>query len=387
LLRRRLRLCPLSRSTPPELRLPVAAYLLSFLVLGMTVSVLGPALSELRDRANTDLGGIGVLFVGLSCGYIPGSFVAGRLFDRFHPHRVYALSLVLLALGILLVPRLDTLPSLFATFVMLGLGAGSVDVGGNTLLIWELGDSGRRAMNILHLFFGIGALSAPLIVHVGLEFASYLAGALCLLFAAVVLIAPAPSAPTAVREEHTDTTRLLLTVTAVFFFLYVGLEVGFAGWIHTYAEEIDFSDVAATWLTAVFWVGFTLGRIASSAFSQRVRPKSMLIASCGLAVIAAAVLVVGNGSTAPVWIGTALMGVATAPQFPAMFNYLERRIRVTGSATAWFVAGAGLGGLTFPWLIGRWFDVSGASVLPWSMLVLSVMTLASFAVSNRTLGG
>ena len=234
---------------------------------------------------------------------------------------------------------------------------------------------------------GGGNPEDPASPYFAAQFASYLAGALCLLFAAVVLIAPAPSAPTAVREEHTDTTRLLLTVTAVFFFLYVGLEVGFAGWIHTYAEEIDFSDVAATWLTAVFWVGFTLGRIASSAFSQRVRPKSMLIASCGLAVIAAAVLVVGNGSTAPVWIGAALMGVATAPQFPAMFNYLERRIRVTGSATAWFVAGAGLGGLTFPWLIGRWFDVSGASVLPWSMLVLSVMTLASFAVSNRTLGG
>lgn len=353
----------------------------------MAVSLLGPALSELRDRAGTDLGGIGILFVAMSCGYIGGSFVAGRLFDRFDPHRVYAMSLLALALGMVLVPSLDTLRALFVTFVVLGLGAGSVDVGANTLLIWELGEAGGRAMNILHLFFGLGALSAPLFVHAGLEFASLLATGLCLVFALVVLKAPAPSAPTVVREEHTDTTRGMLIVLSVFFFLYVGLEAGFAGWVHTYAEEIDFSDLAATWLTAVFWIGFTAGRLASSAFGQRVRPKSLLAASCGLSVAAALVLVLGNGSTAPVWIGAVLMGIGTAPQFPAMLNYLERRIRVTGSATAWFIGGAGLGGLVFPWLIGQWFDVSGPSVVPWSMLVLGVLTLGSFAVSNRRLGG
>ena len=375
------------RAAHPELRLPVAAYLLSFFVLGMSVSVLGPALSELRDRADTDLGGIGVLFVGMSGGYIVGSFIAGRLFDRFDPHRVYAGSLLLLAIGIAFVPSLDTLPTLFATFVLVGFGAGSVDVGANTLLIWELGDGVGRAMNILHLFFGLGALSAPLVVYLGLEFASYLASVLCVFFGVVVLIAPAPSSPTVVREEHTETTRSLLIVLSVFFFLYVGLEAGFAGWVHTYAEEIEFSDLAATWLTTAFWIGFTAGRVASSAFGQRVRPKSLLAASCGLSVAAAVVLVVGDGTTIAVWLGAVLMGVATAPQFPAMFNYLERRIRVTGAATAWFVGGAGLGGLVFPWLIGQWFDVSGAAALPWSMLVLSVLTLASFAVSNRTLGG
>ncbi len=81
------------------------------------------------------------------------------------------------------------------------------------------------------------------------------------------------------------------------------------------------------------------------------------------------------------------MGVATAPQFPAMFTYLERRIRMTGNATAWMVGASGLGGLVFPWLIGQWFDASGPGILPWSMLGLGVLTLASFGVSNRKLGG
>jgi fucose permease len=98
-------------------------------------------------------------------------------------------------------------------------------------------------------------------------------------------------------------------------------------------------------------------------------------------------LVAARGEAAPVWVATALFGLATAPQFPVMLSYLERRIHVTGSATAWFVGGAGFGGLIFPWLIGRWFGASGAEALPWAMVVLSVLTAASFAVSNRTLGG
>ena len=97
--------------------------------------------------------------------------------------------------------------------------------------------------------------------------------------------------------------------------------------------------------------------------------------------------VVGDGRVEPVWVGSALLGLATAPQFPVMLTYLERRIHVTGYATSWFVGAAGIGGLLFPWLIGRWIDASGPAALPWSMLVLGLLTLGSFAVSNRTLGG
>jgi hypothetical protein len=69
-----------------------------------------------------------------------------------------------------------------------------------------------------------------------------------------------------------------------------------------------------------------------------------------------------------------------------MLTYLERRIRVTGYATSWFVGAAGLGGLVFPWLIGRWIDASGPAALPWSMLILGLLTFGSFATTNRRLG-
>jgi fucose permease len=374
------------RRTVLEFRLPVVAYLATFLVVGFSLSILGPALTELRARTGSDIADIGILFVGQSFGYIAGSLFGGRLYDRFDGHRVAGGSLVVMAIGLAVLPQFDHRIGLFVAVAVLGTGAATLDIGINTLLLWQLESASGRAMNMLHLCFGIGALSAPLLVHASLDLSVQGAAVLCLALAVWLAAVPAPSAPPA-REEQTVHSRPMLAVLSTFFLLYVGLEVGFAGWVQTYGEEIRFSELAATWLTTTFWIGFTVGRLLASALGHRVRPKVLLIASCSLTIVAALVLIAGDGRSAPVWAGAALMGLATAPQFPVMLTYLERRIRVTGTATAWFVGGAGVGGLIFPWLIGRWFDARGATTLPWAMLVLGLLTFASFGVSNRRLGG
>jgi fucose permease len=366
---------------------PVPLYWTTFLVVGLSLSVLGPALTELRDRSGSGIGSIGILFVGQSLGYVVGSFGGGRLYDRLPAHHVFAGSLLMMAAGLVAVPSLDELAGLFVAFLLVGTGAAICDVGANALLMWELGSENARSMNVLHLCFGIGALSAPLFVHLGLDLAVRVAALGCVALAGWSVTIPPPVVRPVSEDHHPHQTSRLLLVLAAFFFFYVGLEIGFAGWIHTYAEEIDFSDVGATWLTTTFWIGFTAGRIAASVVSHRVRPKRLLTAACAATVVAATLFVVAGGRPGGVWVATALFGLATAPQFPVMLSYLERRIHVTGYATSWFVGGAGVGGLVFPWLIGRWFGVSGAEALPWSMLVLAVVTVGSFAVSDRVLGG
>lgn len=364
---------------------PVPLYWTTFVVVGLSLSLLGPALTELRERSGSGIGGIGVLFVGQSVGYVIGSFVGGRLYDRFRGHHLYAVSLVIMAVGLVVVPWFETVVALFAAFFLVGIGAAVCDVGANALLLWELGSENSRAMNVLHLCFGIGALSAPLFVHVGLDLAVRVVAVVCVLLGAWAVTVPPPSARPRTADHHPHQTPRLLLLLATFFFLYVGLELGFAGWVHTYAEEIDFSDTGATWLTATFWIGFTAGRLLSSLVSHRFDPSTALMAACGLAVAVAVMLVVADGRPGPVWVGTALFGLAAAPQFPIMFSYLERRIHVTGYATSWFVGGAGVGGLVFPWVIGRWFDASGATALPWAMVILAVLTLGSFVASTRVL--
>ena len=173
--------------------------------------------------------------------------------------------------GLFVIPSFDTRTGLFAAFVLTGLGGAITDLGANTLLMWELKAAGGRAMNTAppvlrhrrarwrHCWCTSGSRSRP-----GRE------SALCLVLAAWSFTIPAPQRPAVAREEHTDTTIGLLALLGLFFTLYVGTEIGFAGWIKTYGEEIDFTPLAATWLTTVFWIGFTLGRAVASALAHRV---------------------------------------------------------------------------------------------------------------------
>jgi FHS family Na+ dependent glucose MFS transporter 1 len=370
-----------------DFKMPVPIYLASFLMVGISLTFIGPALSELRDRSGSGIGGIGVLFAAQSVGYVVGSLAAGRLYDRFNGHRVFAAALLIIGLGMFLLPMFNSIGALVGVFVVIGVGSSSSDVGANLLLMWTLRANSGRAMNTLHLFFGLGALIAPLFIHLGLDLAARSATVFCVILAVWTLATPAPSSPAAARDEHTETTWRLLLLVVTFFTLYVGLEIGFSGWIKTYGEEIDLSELTATWLTTVFWVGFTVGRMLSAALAQRFRPKAILSYASALSIIASALLIIGNGSTAPLWIGTALMGIATAPQFPVMFTYVERRIHITGAATAWFVAAAGIGGLTFPLLIGRWFDTSGAGAVMWATGILSAATTIAFIASDKALQG
>ncbi len=377
---------------------PVPLYFATFFVVGISLSILGPALSELRDRTGAGIDDIGVLFVGLSGGYLVGSVVGGRAFDKVDGHRLFAAALVTMGSAFFPISVVTNLLGLFLLFTIVGVGAGVADVGANTMLMWRLGSNVGRSMNALHLSFAVGALLAPLLVYVGLRTTLRLAPAVGIALAvwAVTLRSPQAGDSDGATSHTVDAGNVVadvrpnsmaaLTAGASFFALYVGVEVAFSGWIYTYGEEIGFSDLGATWLTSIFWIGFTAGRVVSVASGRRYLPKNLLIAGCVSTVVAAMLLVAGNGATWAVWVGTGLMGLASAPQYPVMLTFLERRIAITGRATAWFIGGGGVGSLIFPWLVGRWFGATGATALPWAVLLLGGAMTASLALTARVVG-
>ena len=120
-------------------------YLAGFVLIGLGLSVGGPALSHLRDRMHTDNGGIAAIFVGQSVGYIIGSAVAGRGLDRGLGHRRWVLGMVVTALSLVLVALAPNLPLLVVSFALVGAACGLGDVSGNTLVMWSRpeGEIGR----------------------------------------------------------------------------------------------------------------------------------------------------------------------------------------------------------------------------------------------------
>jgi len=360
---------------------PIASYLAAFVALGLATTVLGPAVGQLRTQTGATVAALATAFTAQSLGYLVASILAGRRFDAGAGHRLLAGGLAVLGLAGFGWAPSTTVVAVAGVAVAVGAAAAVVDVGANTLLVWARPGDPGPALNALHLCFGLGALAAPVLVDRSVAWTSGLWAVAAVVALPAIAVAavlgrqpapPAPARPASGPDSGGLSARCGL---AGFYVLYIGAELGVAGWIHTYAGAVGFGGAAATGVTATFWAGFCLGRLVAAAVVRRVGEVRLLVVSCGLATVAALGLVVGDGAPVAVWVGAGLFGATVSPQFPTMIAVADRRLGLTGSITAWIIAGTGLGSLTLPWLIGVLLDRAGARAMPTTVAVLAAASL------------
>src|SRR4026209_1398719 len=112
------------------------AYYLAFILLGLTIAAEGPTLLRLAENTSSALGQARLIFIFGSFGYLSGSYIGGRIYDRVSGHRFMAGVVILLSITITFVPVVTSLASLLFIILILGLAKGALDVGCNTLLLW-----------------------------------------------------------------------------------------------------------------------------------------------------------------------------------------------------------------------------------------------------------
>jgi FHS family Na+ dependent glucose MFS transporter 1 len=111
------------------------AYYLAFILLGLTIAAEGPTLLKLAEHTSSALDQISSMFLFGSLGYLLGSYIGGRLYDRVPGHRFMAVILICLGFTVALIPLASSRWALFTSVLVLGLFKGSLDVGCNTLLL------------------------------------------------------------------------------------------------------------------------------------------------------------------------------------------------------------------------------------------------------------
>ena len=362
-------------------------YYTSFVGLGLAMAALGPTLPGLAAHTGTTLGQISVLFMAQQGGYLAGTFAGGRLYDRVPGHPVLVGVLLTMALMLALAPVMSHLATLCVVLAVLGLAVGVLDVGGNTLLVWTHGRGVAPFMNGLHFCFGVGALLSPIIIE---SVAARTGDIVWPYWALAILIVPSavwllrlPSPPAETSDDHDargDGDVLTIALIAVFFFTFVGAELGFGGWINTYAMALGNSQTTGRHLTAVFWGALTLGRLLVIPVAARVSPRAILAGNLVGCLAGLGVLAVWPGSSTAIWVGTFAFGFAMAPMFPTGLNLAERLMTITGKVTGWFLIGGSAGSMCVPWLIGQFFESVGPAVMVIVLLGDMVLCAVLFAL-------
>ena len=357
-----------SSSVEQRARTPrTVAYYAAFVALGMASASLGPTLPGLAQHTQSRLSDISSLFVARSLGYLAGSLLGGRLYDRIPGHPVMAAGLLLMAGMMGLAPLVPMLWALAAAILILGLAEGALDVGGNALLVWVHREQVGPFMNGLHFFFGLGAFLSPLIIaqtmlRGGDIVRAYWTLALLLLPGAFWLLRlPSPAAPAVSSAGSAGQVNgRLVALLVVFFFLYAGAEVALGGWIYSYAAALHLSsDAVAAYLTSAFWGSLTVGRLLAIVFAARYPPQSILLADFIGCLASLGFLWLLPSSLVATWLGTCGVGLSMASIFPATLSLAQGRMRITGQVTGWFFVGASAGGMTLPWVVGQFFESVG----------------------------
>ncbi len=363
-------------------------YYAAFTALGMVGASLGPTLPGLAEHTQTQISEISFLFTARSLGFLLGSFFGGRLYDRSPGHPLMAVVLIIMAVMMALAPLISLLWLLVAALLIMGVAEGTLDVGGNTLLIWVHRHKVGPFMNGLHFFFGAGAFLSPIIIAQtvlisdDITWAYWVLASLMLPVIVWLLRLPSPTVQAVSKDDPVrQTDRLLVALIALFFFLYTGAEISFGGWIFTYAMALGLSgETAAAYLTSAFWGAITLGRLLTIPVAARLRPRSILLGGLVGCLVSVGVILLWSNALAATWLGTLGLGFSMASIFPTTLSLAERRLTITGRVSGWFFAGASAGGMTLPWLIGQLFEPIGPQVMMFAIMVDLIMALGVFAV-------
>ncbi len=357
-----------------------AVYFAAFITIGLVSAVLGPTLPALAANTGTIVGAIGFLFTARSLGYMIGSLFGARLFDRLPGHWLMAAMVVVVSLMLALTPVIGQIWLLTAVLFLTGFAENMVDVGANTLIVWVHREKVGPYMNGLHFFFGVGAFLSPIVVAQVLRLSDSITWAywlLALIILPVSLFLGILPSPTAVQPQTTQSSgqinRWLIGLIMAFFFIYVGLEVGFGGWVFTYATTLGLvNETAAAYLTSAFWGALTVGRLLAIPLAARLRPRTILLLDLLGALVSVGVMLIGVNSAAALWSGTIGLGFFFASIFPTMLALAGRRMAITGKVTGWFFVGSSLGGATLPWLMGILLNSVGGTAVSW-FIVLSLL--------------
>lgn len=369
-----------------------AAYYLTFILLGLTIAAEGATLLQLAENTSSTIDEISLIFFFGSFGYLVGSYLSGKIYDRVPGHKFMTGVIAVLAPIIALVPLAANLWMLLGIVLLLGVAKGALDVGCNTLLLWVHREKAGPFLNGLHASFGLGAFIAPLIVQVvvsmtgNIQWVYWSSALLAVPIGIWIFNSPDPTARTT-PDHHKGAPLPLaaLVMMVLCFTFYVGAESGYGNFIKTYTVITGLGDESqANFLNSAFWGFFTLGRLLGVWVSTRIRALPLLYIDLAGCLGSALLVFFFQDSKTILWTGTILLGIFLASMFPAMLALSDERMHVTGSMAGWFLVGGSIGGMIVPWGIGQAVVRFGTGAMTGIVIACLLANLAALVAFTGT---
>ncbi|RIX50976.1 MFS transporter [Paenibacillus nanensis] len=379
----------------------------SYLVIGIAHVIGGSVLEQLIDHYGMSYQAGGQWIMNQFLGFLVGTLFAPALTAK-----VGKRGAVLIAMGVLTVSEAAyslLLPwGLMLTVAPLaGIGFGMTEAVVGAMII-ELMKGKASAMSRLETFFGLGALVIPAaaafliqqhVWQLSFPILAAMAGISFVLWLTLSFgslddsLGPRTAAAAAEDRDgglvnsagardagarswlgYPAKALPFLALSAVFFLLYVGMEMSFSNYLPSILiTRTGMGEANATAALSLFWGMMVIGRLFAGLLADRMGHAVYLVTTAGGAALAFVLMAILDQESG-LLILTALSGLCFSGIFGIALVYANGLLPgMTERTTSLLVALGGVGGAIFPRLTGWFMDRYTVQSTLWFIAVLVVM--------------
>jgi fucose permease len=371
----------------------------AFAVSGMLTLMMGAIMPMLLTHFNLGYDGGGRLLSSHSIGNLASGLFSGLIAVHLGRKRSIIMLSLLFVLGYagMLITKSPTI--LIFMFLLTGLGRGSISNINNTI-VNEASNGSPGKLNLLHMFYAVGAFLAPLMTSymvsrgLGWKFpvatVTFLGITMVLTFAAMridnskkVQGKKDNKVKEVKKEDSVEKGEKAIGfyknvdfyIAGGLLFFYLCVETSLNGWIVTYLQDTGIMSTSlAQTVLSIMWIIIIAGRLFCAYISQRFNTKNIILSSAIGSVIFFILFLISTNTWAII-VCVLGLGFCLAGVYPTTIANVGNIIKGSGLAMGVLLAIAGLGAIIMPYITGLVAEKSG---ITGGMVAISVAVVFMF---------
>ncbi|MDF2588549.1 MAG: major facilitator superfamily 1 [Anaerocolumna sp.] len=314
----------------------------AFISLGLPDSLLGSAWPAMHVDIGVPISYAGIVSMIIAGGTIISSFFSDKIIRKLGTGIVTAISVSMTAIALLGFSISNEFIYLCLWAIPLGLGAGSIDAALNNFVALHYK---AKHMSWLHCFWGVGAMTGPIIMSYCLEKGAffqlgYRVVAIIQFILVAILVITLPlwkkiklsskienqeKLSENVQEHKVLSVKELLQLPGakqvlIAFFCYCAIEATTGLWGSSFmvTQRGISAETAARW-TSLFYFGITFGRFLSGFVTMKLNHKQMIRLGEIIILLGVIALLLPFGNLV-LCAGFILIGLGCAPIYPSLLH-------------------------------------------------------------------
>ncbi|HUI33544.1 MAG TPA: MFS transporter [Dysgonamonadaceae bacterium] len=365
------------------------------LLFGVSMVMIGSVLPILKVRLGLNDVVAGGLFSILPFGLLIGSIFFGPLGDKYGYRWVLATASIFLAIGFIGIAHAQILTILRVCIFLFGVGGGVIN-GATSALISDLSSDDKKIanLNLLGVFFGLGAFGMPIVLSMISE-SSYVA-AMNIVAATSVLIAILfllISYPITVQKENVSFKLIplflknkLFLIICFFLFFQSAFEAIINNWSVSYfTQHLQVSQNQALIALSFSVLGLTLMRILTGGIFRNISTKNLI--RLAFLFLSTGVICLFIQTPSSVYInifGLFLIGAGLSPGFPVMLGLTGNMYKeISGTAFSFVMLIALTGNIIINYITGVLVQNYNISILVYVILTEIIIMMGLYSLIRK----